>query len=500
MPGSPPTFVAMWSNVLAGSDAGVEAFNNLVSTDASAQASFQAELLAINPGMRRAGFGAGIPTPLVDLNADPNDGPLAPPPPGVGPITAALWYGDALQANLTREQQALLGCGSYYGTQCDLDGIDLLNAEASALFQAFPWIEGTGANPHWNTTDGALAQPGTLGFAGGAVCTRFEGGQLLVLPGCLGPGAPGYDAGVDGTAAGLVHPFTGQAFRSETAALSWNLLMLATALGCEVDTSDLSKCDPLRAFATGRCSFAQPQYCKLVDGFASLTRVTRAHRRAGGNGAYGRRQFVWGGLGSAALAYTKRNVLGFSADFAEDLTETSWGLEFTWQEGLRFADNNAADGLSGVDTFNLTISAERPTFLRALNQHRTLLLSAQLFVSAIAGYERGMTADGPWTFLLLTSVTTGYLQDRLNLSASIVWDFRSHSGALLPEASWRFSDRVSATLGLGVFAGGWTRRLRGINAFSTTDDDVLSEFTYVENGLSPLRDLDHVYVKLRYAF
>ena len=100
---------------------------------------------------------------------------------------------------------------------------------------------------------------------------------------------PGYsvavDGGVvlteDGSNALFVHPFTGQPFRSETAALSWNLLMLATALGCETNTQDLSKCDPLRAFATGRCSFAQPQYCKLVDRFASLTTVARKHPRAG---------------------------------------------------------------------------------------------------------------------------------------------------------------------------------------------------------------------------
>jgi hypothetical protein len=318
----------------------------------------------------------------------------------------------------------------------------------------------------------------------------------------------GYDVAVDGgvvrtedgSNAPLRHPFTGQPFRSEKVALSWNLLMLATALGCQTNATDLSKCDPLRAFATGRCSFAQPQYCKLVDGFASLTRVTRKVRRAGGNGVYGRRQFVWGGLGSAALTYRKRNVLGFSTDFAEDLTGTSWGVELTWQEGLRWAHNDERDGLGGVDTFNLTVSAERPTFLRRLNAHRTFLFSGQLFVSYVAGYERGMTADGPWTYLLLVNVTTGYLQDRLGLSANVVWDFRSHSGALMPEASWRFSDRVSATLGVGVFTGGWTRRLRGLNGLGVNDDDVLTEFTYVENGLSPVRDLDHVYVKLRYAF
>ncbi|MFP8873362.1 MAG: hypothetical protein VCB42_02245, partial [Myxococcota bacterium] len=38
---------------------------------------------------------------------------------------------------LTPEQEALLGCGPYFGTSCDANGSDLLWAEASALVQSF---------------------------------------------------------------------------------------------------------------------------------------------------------------------------------------------------------------------------------------------------------------------------------------------------------------------------------------------------------------------------
>jgi len=75
----------------------------------------------------------------------------------------------------------------------------------------------------------------------------------------------------------------------------------------------------------------------------------------------------------------------------------------------------------------------------------------------------------------------------------------SHEWGLAPVP--HIGDAVThGIVGLGFFSGGWTRRLRGINGFSANDDDVLSEFTYVENGLAPIRDLDHVYAKLRYAF
>lgn len=48
-----------------------------------------------------------------------------------------------LSKSLTPEQEALLGCGPFFGTNCDFSGLDLLNADASALFQSFVGIEGT---------------------------------------------------------------------------------------------------------------------------------------------------------------------------------------------------------------------------------------------------------------------------------------------------------------------------------------------------------------------
>lgn len=48
-----------------------------------------------------------------------------------------------LGKSLTPEQEALLGCGPFFGTNCDFSGLDLLNADASAMFQSFVGIEGT---------------------------------------------------------------------------------------------------------------------------------------------------------------------------------------------------------------------------------------------------------------------------------------------------------------------------------------------------------------------
>jgi len=51
----------------------------------------------------------------------------------------------AIARVFTPEQEALLGCGPFFGTDCDYSGIDLLNAEASALLQSFVGATGTSA-------------------------------------------------------------------------------------------------------------------------------------------------------------------------------------------------------------------------------------------------------------------------------------------------------------------------------------------------------------------
>ncbi len=129
-----------------------------------------------------------------------------------------------LDSGLTNEQRALLGCGPFFGTRCDSSvtfaindcdpltlegcsvyeasrlafydkvlpgtaqpggGIDLLNAEASAIMQSFPGFDGT---PEGYITTSRAPAPGTIDFEGGPVCTRYVPGQSdpVKLPGCRG--------------------------------------------------------------------------------------------------------------------------------------------------------------------------------------------------------------------------------------------------------------------------------------------------------------------------
>ena len=482
---------------------------------------------------------------------------------GDHPVVPAGAAATQFSSFTSEAQAALWGCGAFYQTNCDVQGFDLANAEANVLLQSFPWFEGTYFDASWDTADPNLPQPGTVdallqgygadvppGKVGkkngrirpgdvttGSVGARYENEgngvdddgdgrkrDLTILPGArldatvVGPivaaleagGATvspyvlrslaQYDPAVDGSTGGRTHPFTGQLWSSEMAIASWNFLMLAAGLGAQDGAVARDVLDRSQPLAIGRCSLRQPQFCSFVSGLAAQSRNTSSSVRAGGNGMFGRRNFVWQSIGDIALRYQKRNILGFSMDFAEDTTKSSWGVEFTWVDDSLTADNSDYDGISTVDEYNLTLSVDRPTFINFLNANRTFLLNTQLFTSYLGNYRDGMIRDGPWTFLWLLSVSTGYFQDRFLVSAVTVWDVRSRSGAFLPNVQYRLTENFSITVGANVFTGRFSSRDMGINQFAAFDEDNLTDKIYVENGISPVRDLDGFFARIRYTF
>jgi hypothetical protein len=213
-----------------------------------------------------------------------------------------------VDAVLTAEQEALLGCGPFYEVSddatsdlpgCHFHGIDLLNAEASVLVQSWPGFDGTFGDDFFAAGAAGVAVPGTTGFLGGPVATRTVDGQVVQLPGSRGPflanGSPNpdYDVALDGTPPNsdptlLVdiarHPFACQSssndarpvgcqdWRSDMAALSWNLLISLVMLsGAGEDPSDAENpdrpdfFDVSDPFSTERCSFVNMGSCLWVQ-------------------------------------------------------------------------------------------------------------------------------------------------------------------------------------------------------------------------------------------
>jgi hypothetical protein len=497
--------------------------------------SFASGLIAANTGalgFAMAPQGFDVDLPAIRLNQDVGD---TRPSTGFFGLNPSF---DTLNKVLSAEQQALLGCGAYYATDCDVQGFDLLNAEASALFQSFAGFEGTASpatNYTWNLSDGTVPQPGTVYFEGGPVCTRSAGAGTVQLPGCRGPGDPGYNPAQDGTttvAGGGQHDlivpyfdpssrffmgtdgatpcqtpsatFNGcQRFKSEAAALSWNLQMLLVGFSSSnvVDANEDQLLDPNDPFRIGGCSFYDAVLCIGVSGFLDFTRVQRATVRAGGNADFGRRDFVWQMGTPLKVRFEKRNVLGFSMDWAEDVTKSNWSIETTWIEGVPVFDSDSLEGTTDVDNYNFTVSVDRPTFVNFLNSNRTFFINSQWFLQYVDGYTRNMPGAGPWNLLGTLTATTGYFQDRLLPAITFVHDVRSTSGAVLPSIAYRFTENFSATFGIAAFYGRQeysTTAVTQIGAANRVhkhkDDDA------VLRGLSVIRDRDEVFLRVKYTF
>jgi hypothetical protein len=317
----------------------------------------------------------------------------------------------------------------------------------------------------------------------------------------------------------------GQMFQNELAAFSWNFLVFLTITSCQFNTTDLDGEDhkrpdgadpndptpieldrecyyPAQPYAPDRCSVNAPQFCSNVKGFLSAAGNTARTILAGGNESYGRRTFLWHSGGEVVLRYQRRNVLGFSTDFAEDVSKTNWGVEFTWIDRNNFLDTASPSGITDSGTLNLTLSVDRPTFINFLNPNRTFFFNTQWFFNYIPGYKNTFTFNGPVNVLFTFAFFTGYFQDRLNPQLVSVFDFNSRSGGLLPSLQYRFTESFSATIGINWFFGRTELVDVPVRGFAP-DANQAGQNAYragVDNLLSLIRRRDEVYLRIRWTF
>ena len=225
--------------------------------------------------------------------------------------------------------------------------------------------------------------------------------------------------------------------------------------------------------------------------------------RAGGNPRFGRRDFLWHGGAQIALDYSRNHILGFAMDFAHDRSGSNWNIEATWFRRVRLGDLDSFDMNSKADLVNLTIGVDRPTFIRFLNRNQSFYMGAQLFLQYVVGYQKSFTTDGPFNARLTVGAFTGYHQDRLLPGLQVVYDFPSHSGALIWSLGWRVTQSFLIRIGLNTFWGEVDRREAALVAAGTAGQGGRGEgayHSYVENGLSTVRDRDEISIRLRYTF
>ena len=204
-----------------------------------------------------------------------------------------------------------------------------------------------------------------------------------------------------------------------------------------------------------------PVFCKSIAGILGGTTQTLPVRKAGGDGHYGRRDFLWQGGREASLGYQKKNVFGFGLDFAEDVTKTSWGVEFSWTARRQFPNSLTYSGLSQSDLLVLSVSVDRPTFFNFINPNRSFFMNLQMFLAYMPHYQGGsLHQDGNYGVQrnqfsgnMVFTFFTGYFQDRLAPRVSVLYAPLESQGAVITGLSYRWNDAFITSLGYSNFFG-----------------------------------------------
>ncbi|MFQ5699729.1 MAG: hypothetical protein ACE5IL_15800, partial [Myxococcota bacterium] len=251
-----------------------------------------------------------------------------------------------------------------------------------------------------------------------------------------------------------------------------------------------------------------PVFCRSVAGLLGVTGQTLPRLRAGGNGQFGRRDFIWHGGQEVALKFQKRNVVGLSLDFAHGPTKTSWGIEATWTPDKLFGDTRARDGLHESDEYDLTISVDRPSFFNFLNPNRSFFINFQFFLRYFSNFVGGRankdgmfgTAGGSLDGIVTLTFFTGYFQDRLQPRMTALWSPRDESAAVLTGMSYRYNDKFSTSIAFNHFfqLAGATQGLdRDFPIALRGRNDPTSE---IFRGVSAVRNRDVGVLTIRYTF
>jgi hypothetical protein len=171
-------------------------------------------------------------------------------------------------------------------------------------------------------------------------------------------------------------------------------------------------------------------------------------------------------------------------------------------KGDAFENAMEPQGFTFTDAYNLTVSVDRPTFINFINPGRTIFFNMQWFLGYVPGYQgQGkFTTNGPYTQLGTFTATTGYFQDRLLPSVTVVHDVGSNSGAILAQMTYRFTEAFSTTIGVSNFYGSpqWGNLPLRQLGVQNNGGNFMERFRF--QGLSAIAERDEIFATLRYTF
>jgi hypothetical protein len=282
--------------------------------------------------------------------------------------------------------------------------------------------------------------------------------------------------------------------------------VLQTAAQTEFD--EVQRADFAREFPDGLPP-RSPLFCRGATGLLGVSGFTLPTVRAGGDGRFGRRDFLWHGGRQVAIDYQKVNVLGFSLDFAEDVTKTSWGIEFSASSDKLIPNVDDFSGYSTSNDYVLSISIDRPTFFNFLNPNRSFFVNFQFFLRYLDDYKGGHggsdskdgnfpAAIGPISGLVTLTMFTGYFQDRLNPRFTLVFDPTTSTGGLITGLGYRFTESFSTAFAVNHFFGHHVQNRAATYPIALYSNNDFTSDGF--RGLAPVTNRDEIAWVVRYSF
>ena len=102
----------------------------------------------------------------------------------------------------------------------------------------------------------------------------------------------------------------------------------------------------------------------------------------------------------------------------------------------------------------------------------------------------------------MLAISTGYFQDRLLPSLTMVYFVRNNSAAFLPQITYRFTENFQATFGLAAFMGREQEVTMPINGLAPVTERFGRNAykSFIEPGLAVVRERDEMFLRIRYTF
>ncbi|MCC7411542.1 MAG: DUF1302 family protein [Gammaproteobacteria bacterium] len=165
------------------------------------------------------------------------------------------------------------------------------------------------------------------------------------------------------------------------------------------------------------------------------------------------------------IAFPRVLLIGTSADFYVEEAfgvpvKSAFRVELAHTNGEEFADTSNPRLYSKSRMMRWVVGWDRPTFIRALNQNRSFLLSMQMFGEHMLDHKEIHTGFGTvghpnWKddFIFTFLFQGFYMNDRVQPRVVTAYDVRARAGVVGPQVDWLISDNWQLIVGANMKFG-----------------------------------------------